>query len=99
MSASTSAAGGNFRKLDVDQYDADRVLPSELYQQDPRAPHQILADAQNKDKTVRGFIQRGDNQAALAEALRQGEWPYGEEDGAEVSQAKVRRRFPPNRVP
>ncbi|GAA5985005.1 hypothetical protein JCM11641_000816 [Rhodosporidiobolus odoratus] len=89
MSASTAAVGGNFRRIDIDQYDEDRILPSSLYQPDPRAPSQVLSDAQAKDKSVRGMVQRGDAAGALKEVLREGEWPYGEDEVHEVKQAKA----------
>ncbi|GAA5825257.1 hypothetical protein JCM11251_006908 [Rhodosporidiobolus azoricus] len=90
MSASTAALSGvNFRRIDIDQYDEDRVLASSLYHPDPRPPQQAYSDAQAKDKTVRGLIQRGDVAGALKEVTREGEWPYGEDDVQEIAQAKV----------
>ncbi|GAA6030241.1 hypothetical protein JCM8097_009005 [Rhodosporidiobolus ruineniae] len=89
MSASTAALSGtNFRRIDIDQYDEDRVTPASLYHPDPRAPAQQLADAQQTDRTARGHVQRGDNLAALKELTREGNWPYGEDDVAETKQAK-----------
>ncbi|CEQ41803.1 SPOSA6832_03553 [Sporobolomyces salmonicolor] len=89
MSASTAALSGiPFRKVDIDQYDEDRVLPSELYQPDPRPPQQVLSDTQAKDRAVRGLLQRGDVAAALKECVREGEWPYGEDSVPEIVQAK-----------
>ncbi|BGP03158.1 Actin-related protein 2/3 complex subunit 5 [Rhodotorula toruloides ATCC 204091] len=90
MSASTAALSGtNFRRIDIDQYDEDRVDPSSLYHPDPRGPAQALAGAQEKDRTVRGLLQRGDVGSALKEVLREGEWPYGEDSVPETKQAKA----------
>ncbi|BGP43151.1 arp2/3 complex subunit [Rhodotorula kratochvilovae] len=82
-------AAANFRKINIDQYDEDALLPSALYHPDPRGPAQALADAQTKDRTVRGLLQRGDVAAALKEVTREGEWPYGEDSDHEVAQAKA----------
>lgn len=91
MSASTAALSGtNFRRIDIDQYDEDRVDPASLYHPDPRGPAQALAAAQDKDRAVRGLLQRGDVGGALKEVLREGEWPYGEDSEPETKQAKVR---------
>lgn len=84
------ASTANFRRIDIDQYDEDRVLASSLYHPDPRQPAQALADAQSKDRSVKGLLQRGDVAAALKDALRDGEWPYGEDSVPEIKQAKVR---------
>ena len=42
----------NFRKIDIDQYDEDVLLESELYDADPRDPIQVLADAKSKASAV-----------------------------------------------
>ncbi|BGP57936.1 hypothetical protein JCM8202_004631 [Rhodotorula sphaerocarpa] len=79
----------DFRRINVDQYDEDRIDPASLYAPDPRDPAQVLADAQQTDKQVRSLVQRGDTAGALAEALAEGRWPYGDDArGAEISQAK-----------
>ena len=49
---------GAFRKLDVDQYDLDRVLPSELYDPDPRGPAEVLRITKGKAVDCRSFLQR-----------------------------------------
>lgn len=91
MSASTAALSGtNFRRIDIDQYDEDRVDPASLYHPDPRGPARALAASQDKDRAVRGLLQRGDVGGALKEVLREGEWPYGEDSEPETKQAKVR---------
>jgi len=84
MSAHTSATtGGNWRRLDVDQYDEDRVLPSELYDPDPRGPDGVLHETQAKQPTVRALLARGDVGGALGVVLDGA--PYGEG----VDEAKV----------
>lgn len=69
-------ADTSYRRLDVDQYDEDRVLPSDLYIPDPRPATQVLSDTQGKAQSVRQLLQRGDVRAALGEVLDQP--PYGE---------------------
>lgn len=49
---------GSFRKLDVDQYDEDRVLETELYDPDPRPASEVLAVAKGKAQEVRSLLQR-----------------------------------------
>ncbi|GAA5881580.1 hypothetical protein JCM16303_005495 [Sporobolomyces ruberrimus] len=89
MSASTAAISGiPFRKLNIDQYDEELVLASSLYPHDPRPSPQILSDTQQKDRQVRQLLQSGDVQNALKECLREGEWPYGEDDDRDIKQAK-----------
>ena len=43
----------NFRKIDVDAYDEDVLLETELYNSDPRGPQQIIEDAKAKAASVR----------------------------------------------
>ncbi|KAH8919041.1 arp2/3 complex [Atractiella rhizophila] len=69
-------ADGSFRKIDIDAFDEDRVLPSELYEPDPRAPDEVLALSRQKAGDVRGLITRGDFGGALATVLDSP--PYGE---------------------
>lgn len=77
-------ADSSFRRLDVDQYDEDRVLPSDLYIADPRPATQVLSDTQGKAQSIRQLLQRGDVRGALGEVLDQP--PYGEGvDDAKVS--------------
>jgi hypothetical protein len=84
----TTMADSSFRRLDVDQYDEDRVLPSDLYIPDSRAPASVLSDTQGKATAVRGLLQRGDVRGALGEVLS--EAPYGEGvDEAKVSCSRV----------
>ena len=47
-----------FRKIDIDQYDEDRLVPSDLYDPDPRGPDGVLADARNKSTEVRSLLSR-----------------------------------------
>lgn len=43
----------NFRKIDVDAYDEDALLETELYDPDPRGPQQVIDDAKAKAASVR----------------------------------------------
>ena len=52
------AMDGSFRKIDIDQYDEDVLLESELYEPDPRDPAQVLSDAKQKAATVRQSLAR-----------------------------------------
>lgn len=72
-----------FRKINIDLYDEDILLPTDLYDPDPRAPSQVLADAQEKSRAVRGSLSKGDIAGALVTILDQP--PYG--DG--VDEAKT----------
>lgn len=51
---------GSFRKIDIDQYDEDVLLESELYEPDSRDPAQVLSDAKQKAATVRQSLARCD---------------------------------------
>ncbi|KZO92488.1 actin-related protein ARPC5 [Calocera viscosa TUFC12733] len=65
-----------FRKINVDLFDEEALLPSELYDPDPRAAAQVLADTREKSGAVRGSLSRGDIAGALEVVLDQA--PYGE---------------------
>jgi hypothetical protein len=65
-----------FRKLDVDQYSEDRVLPTDLYTPDSRSASQVLSATQSKLTAVRSFLQRGEMAEALGEVLKAP--PFGE---------------------
>jgi actin related protein 2/3 complex subunit 5 len=43
----------NFRKIDIDAYDEDVLLETELYDPDPRRPQQALEDAKARAASVR----------------------------------------------
>lgn len=45
-----------FRKIDIDVYDEDAFLDSELFEPDPRAPDQVLAEAKQKQTAVRSSL-------------------------------------------
>merc|ERR1712159_425187 len=85
-----SMAPIDFRRIDVDQYDEDRLDPETLYHPDPRTPSQVLAAVQETDKLVRTAVQRGDLAGALQAALdTQNACPYGQDSIREISQAKA----------
>ncbi len=46
----------NFRKIDIDAYDEDALIESELYDPDPREPHQVTEDAKAKAASVRSSL-------------------------------------------
>lgn len=47
-----------FRKIDIDQYDEDVLLETELYDADPRDPSQVLDDARQRASAVRGSLSK-----------------------------------------
>jgi actin related protein 2/3 complex, subunit 5 len=49
----TTIMNVNFRKIDVDAYDEDVLLETELYDPDPRGPQQVIDDAKAKAASVR----------------------------------------------
>ncbi|OJA13583.1 hypothetical protein AZE42_09876 [Rhizopogon vesiculosus] len=65
----------SFRKIDIDAYDEDVLLESELYEPDPRDPAQALSDAKQKQVVVRSALAKGDIPGALDIALDSA--PYG----------------------
>ena len=48
----------NFRKIDVDAYDEDVLLATELYEPDPRGPDQVIEDAKAKAASVRSSLSK-----------------------------------------
>ncbi|KAK6910070.1 arp2/3 complex 16 kDa subunit [Kwoniella mangroviensis CBS 10435] len=65
-----------FRKINIDALDEDVLLPSDLYDPDPRGPDGVLSDAQRKAGEVRNLVSRGDIPGALNTILS--EPPYGD---------------------
>ncbi|KAI0819822.1 arp2/3 complex subunit [Trametes gibbosa] len=65
----------NFRKIDIDLYDEDVLLDSELYETDARDPAQALSDVRQKAAAVRGSLSKGDIVGALTLVLEDS--PYG----------------------
>lgn len=55
-STSTVTMDTAFRKIDIDAYDEDIFLESELFEPDPRSPAQVLSDAKQKGTTVRSSL-------------------------------------------
>lgn len=47
-----------FRKIDIDALDEDVLLPSDLYDPDPRGPDGVLEDAKRRSSEVRGLVSR-----------------------------------------
>lgn len=58
LTTTLTAMDVNFRKIDVDQYDEDVLLDSELYEADPRDPAQILDDTKQKASAVRSSLSK-----------------------------------------
>ncbi|PVF96786.1 ARP2/3 complex 16 kDa subunit (p16-Arc) [Serendipita vermifera] len=73
----------DFRKINIDQYDEDKILEEELYDPDPRDPATVLADTQSKAAGVRGLLAKGDLSGALNSVLENP--PYG----PKVDDAKI----------
>jgi len=48
----------NFRKIDIDAYDEDALVETELYDADPRDPTQALSDAKQKATAVRSALSK-----------------------------------------
>lgn len=49
---------GAFRKIDIDAFDEDVLLESELYEPDPRDPSQVLDEAKSKSVAVRSSLSK-----------------------------------------
>ncbi|RXK35997.1 arp2/3 complex 16 kDa subunit [Tremella mesenterica] len=47
-----------FRKIDIDALDEDVILPSDLYDPDPRGAQGVLDDAKRKSTEARGLVSR-----------------------------------------
>jgi actin related protein 2/3 complex subunit 5 len=47
-----------FRKIDIDAYDEDVLLPSDLYDPDPRGPDGVTADAKQRSNEARGQVSK-----------------------------------------
>jgi len=48
----------NFRKIDIDVYDEDALVETELYDADPRNPSQVVNDARQKATAVRSALSK-----------------------------------------
>ena len=48
----------NFRKIDIDVYDEDALVETELYDADPRSPAQVVNDAKQKATAVRSALSK-----------------------------------------
>ncbi|TFY83466.1 hypothetical protein EWM64_g550 [Hericium alpestre] len=65
----------NFRKIDIDAFDEDVLLESELYEPDPRDPGQVTEETKTKAGAVRSSLSKGDIVGALNIVLEGA--PYG----------------------
>lgn len=52
------AMDGAFRKINIDLLEEDVLLPSDLYDPDPRGVDGVLADAKNRSGEVRGLVSK-----------------------------------------
>lgn len=57
-SSATTLVMDAFRKIDIDQYDEDVLLETELYEADPRDPSQVLDDARQRASAVRSALSK-----------------------------------------
>lgn len=48
----------NFRKIDIDQFDEDVLLETELYDADPRDPAQVTEEAKARAAAVRSSLSK-----------------------------------------
>jgi len=53
----------NFRKIDIDVYDEDVLLETELYDPDPRHPQRVIQDAKAKAASVRTSLAKWANRS------------------------------------
>ena len=51
-------SGISFRKIDIDAYDEDVLVETELYEPDPRDPAQFLSDTKQKVAAVRSALSK-----------------------------------------
>lgn len=47
-----------FRKIDIDELEEDVLLPSDLYDPDPRGPDVVHAEAKQKSGEARGLVSK-----------------------------------------
>jgi len=65
----------NFRKIDIDLYDEDALVETELYDPGPRDPAHVLNEVKQKAGAVRSALSKGDTVGALTFVLE--DPPYG----------------------
>ncbi|KAI0027609.1 arp2/3 complex [Vararia minispora EC-137] len=65
----------NFRKIDIDRFEEDVLLETDLYEADPRNPAQVLEAAKAKAASVRSSLSKGDILGSLVLVLE--DPPYG----------------------
>ncbi|KAK4049925.1 arp2/3 complex subunit [Microbotryomycetes sp. JL201] len=82
-------ADSSFRRLNVDQYDEDRVLETDLYTPDPRPESQVLQDTQQAGQQVRQLLQRGDVVTALRQCLTNAPYGHGHDQAKAIALQSV----------
>ncbi|ORX36598.1 actin-related protein 2/3 complex subunit 5 [Kockovaella imperatae] len=65
-----------FRKINIDAFDEDVLLPSDLYDPDPRGVDGVTAESKQKAQEARNLVSKGDTAGALNAILSNP--PYGE---------------------
>ncbi|KAF8711498.1 hypothetical protein AX14_013241 [Amanita brunnescens Koide BX004] len=75
----------NFRKIDIDIYDEDALQESEIYNEDPRDPGQVLAEAKHKQTAVRSALARNDVAGALQTVLQNAPYGLGADEAKNVT--------------
>ncbi|BEI85145.1 hypothetical protein CcaverHIS002_0505460 [Cutaneotrichosporon cavernicola] len=65
-----------YRKIDIDALEEEILLPSDLYEPDPRGPDGAYAEAQHRSQECRNLVSKGDIEGALSTILTNP--PYGE---------------------
>jgi actin related protein 2/3 complex subunit 5 len=47
-----------FRKIDIDALDEDVLLPSDLYDPDPRSPDVVLSESKQRSTEARNLVSK-----------------------------------------
>lgn len=71
-----------FRKIDIDQYDEDKLVEEELYEPYPLAPAQAASRSKEVEREVRGLLTRCVAIIARARLSPQGRYGERVESGA-----------------
>ena len=72
-----------FRKIDIDQFDEDKLVEEELYDPYPLAPAQAASRAKEVEREVRGLLTRcGGAEGGIGAEALQGRYGERAESGA-----------------
>ena len=47
-----------FRKINIDEFDEDVILPSDLYDPDPRGPDVVIAESKQNAQEARNLVSK-----------------------------------------